>query len=292
MSWSSMGQAQIGRIVESNGPFMSIYKFFPDATPELLAPHRNWLEPNALEPNTDMLIFPIQSYVVRTPNSTVLVDSCVGNHKSVSWFPEWDKRTDNSYLEGFKSLGIHPDEIDYVLCTHLHVDHSGWNTRLVHGRWEPTFKNARYVLSEKECDAALKSYEKFKDPVYVEYVLPLLEADQVDLVRDDHNLNDYVWLEPTPGHTPGHCAVRVRSGDENAVISGDLIHSPIQCPYPEWNFEFDYKPELASETRRKFLETYSDCATRVYTAHFPLPSGGHIHSTQKAFHFVYDDFGE
>ncbi len=291
MQWLKIGQVEVGRVVEWEGPFMNVYEFFPDASPEALAPLRAWLEPAALTPDTDMLVMPIQSYVVRTPRATVLVDSCVGNHKQVKWFTPWHEKTDDSYRRGLAQLGVRPEDIDFVLCTHLHVDHSGWNTHYVDGRWVPTFPNARYVLSRRECEAAERAWQKYGDPVYVENVQPLLEAGQADLVADDHALDDHVWLEPTPGHTAGHCAVHLAGGTQgDAVVTGDLIHSPLQCRFPQWNFKFDADKAQAAATRRAFLERYSDCDTRVLTAHFPLPSGGAVRSLGDAFDFHYMDF--
>lgn len=287
MQWMKIGDIEIGRVLESNGPFMRIYDFFPDATPEALAPHRHWLEPAALTPGTEMLVMPIQSYVLRTPHSTVLVDSCVGNHKTVSWYPAWDQKNDDAFMRGLAGLGLSVADIDYVLCTHLHVDHSGWNTQLVDGRWVPTFPNARYVLSATECAGAEKMHREHGDPTYVENVLPLIEAGQAVLVADDHQLDDSVWLEPTPGHTPGHCAIALASRGARGVITGDLIHSPVQCVFPEWNFRYDYRKPLAAATRRQFLERYSENGAQVLTAHFPLPSCGHIRRVGDAFRFDY-----
>ncbi|MGE0485605.1 MAG: MBL fold metallo-hydrolase [Gammaproteobacteria bacterium] len=289
MSWMTIGDVGIARVLESNGPFMSIYDFFPDATPEALAPHRHWLDQGAVDPVTDKLLMPIQSYVVRTPRSTVLVDSCVGNHKSVGWFPDWDKMESHSWADNLAGLDLRPEDIDIVLCTHLHVDHSGWNTRLVDGRWVPNFPNARYVLSRRECENAERMWTKYQDPVWVENVEPIIAAGQAVLVDDDHEVDEFVRLEPTPGHTPGHCAVHVAHRGEDAVVTGDLIHSPIQCHFPQWNFKFDFDKAQAATTRRAFLERYSDCATRVLTAHFPLPSTGHVRRAGDAFHFHYDD---
>jgi glyoxylase-like metal-dependent hydrolase (beta-lactamase superfamily II) len=289
MNWMKLGQVEIGRAVESNGPFISIYDFFPDATPELLAPHRHWLEPTALEPGTDKLLMPIQSYVVRTPRHVVLVDSCVGNHKSVKWFPAWDHMSGNTYLPALASLGLRPEDIDVVLCTHLHVDHSGWNTQWLDGRWRPTFPRARYMLSRTEVAACEKLHRERQDPTYVENVLPIIEAGQALLVDDDHQIDDHVWLEATPGHTHGHCAVRIDGRGGDAVVTGDLIHSPIQCHFPEWNFRHDANKPLAAQTRRRFLERYADCATHVLTAHFPLPSAGAVKRDGDAFRFEYWD---
>ena len=289
MDCMTIGDIAIARVLESNGPFMSIYDFLPDATPAALAPHRHWLDQGAIDPVTDMMLMPIQSYLVRTPRSTVLVDSCVGNHKSVAWFPAWHQTTHTTWQRNLAALDVRPEDIDYVLCTHLHVDHSGWNTQLIDGRWVPTFPNARYVLSRRECAHAEQMWDKHQDPVWVENVEPLLAAGQAVLVDDDHELDEYVRLEPTPGHTPGHCAVRLAHRGADAVITGDLIHSPIQCHYPQWNFKYDADKVQAAATRRAFLERYGDTATRVLTAHFPLPSTGLIRRAGAAWHFHYDD---
>jgi len=288
MNWMTIGDIGVARVLESNGPFMRIYDFFPDATPEALAPHRHWLDQGALDPVTDMLLMPIQSYLVRTPSALVLVDSCVGNHKSVQWYPAWDQRTDSTWQDNLAALGVRTTDIDFVLCTHLHVDHSGWNTQRIDGRWVPTFPNARYVLSRRECASAEANYAKYQDPVWKENVEPLLEAGQAVLVDDDHELDAWVKLLPTPGHTPGHCAVHLADRGAAAVITGDLIHSPIQCHFPHWNFKFDADKAQAAATRSAFLERFGDSDTRVLTAHFPLPSTGHIRRAGPAWHFHYD----
>ena len=283
-----LNNIEIGRVVEYDGPFMSIYDFFPDASPDLLAPHRPWLEPNALQPGTDMMLMPIQSYVVHTPYATILVDSCVGNHKSVKWFQPWNQKNDSVFHSRLITEGTHPDEIDFVFCTHLHVDHSGWNTQMLDGRWVPTFKNAKYIFSKIECENAEKLHNEYEDPTFVENVLPIIEAGQALLVDDDYELDEFIQLESTPGHTPGHCAIRIRDGRHNAVISGDLIHSPIQCQFPHWNFKFDANKKLAAETRLDFLQRHSQAGTQVLTAHFPLPSAGQIKTAGDAFQFEYN----
>lgn len=215
---------------------MSIYDFFPDATPEILAPHRHWLDPAAIEPNTNMLVMPIQSYVIRTPQHVVLVDSCVGNHKSVKWFPAWDQMHGNTYLPALAALGLQPQDIDVGLCTHLHVDHSGWNTQWLDGRWRPTFDKARYILSRTEVAACEKLHRERGDPTYVENVLPIIEAAQAVLVDDDHQIDDYVWLEPTPGHTHSHCAVRVDGRGADAVVTGGSHPQSNTVPLPALEF--------------------------------------------------------
>ena len=178
---------------------------------------------------------------------------------------------------------MQPREIDFVFCTHLHADHCGWNTQLVDGRWVPTFPNAKYILSRRE----VAHYEAQPNDAYRESVLPVIEAGQAVLVEMDHALDDEVWLEPTPGHTPGHVAVHLASEGREAVMCGDLMHSPVQCRHPEWRFMSDWDPAMARAMRRAFLEANCETDRLVLTAHFPSPSVGHVVEKGAAFDFRY-----
>lgn len=277
------------RAVEMVMPFDRQF-FFPETAEEDWAPHRHWLEPLALDPVTDTLQLAMQSYVVQTSHHTILIDSCIGNHKERPTRPEWHFKSDNTYLDGLAAQGIAPGDIDFVLCTHLHSDHVGWNTRLEDGRWVPTFPNARYVFSEKELIAWRdEGHEKFSRAPLEDSVLPIVEAGRADLVANDFVLDDEVRVESTPGHTPDHLAIALASKGASAVMCGDLMHSPVQCRHPEWVPWPDWDPELAKRTRRGFLERYCETGTLVCTAHFPLPSAGRIEREGDAFRFVYDD---
>src|SRR5262249_46226361 len=154
-------------------------------------------------------------------------------------------RNSASFLENLAAAGVAPGSIDFVLCTHLHIDHCGWNTRLINGRWVPTFPNAKYLMSRREHDAAKTRAEKENLRIYDESVLPVICAGQAVLVDMDHVIDDEVRLEPTSGHTPGHVAVRLALQDERGIVTGDIFHSPIQCVHPDWNFRYDVDPELA-----------------------------------------------
>jgi glyoxylase-like metal-dependent hydrolase (beta-lactamase superfamily II) len=275
-----IGDMTIHRIVEMEAPFMDAMEFLPGLTPERLEEHRSWLEPAALEPVTRKLIFCFQSYIVRTPHHVVLIDSCIGNDKNRPTRPDWHMKTDQTYLRALASAGIAVEDIDYVMCTHLHPDHVGWNTRLENGRWAPTFPKARYVFSEQELGYWSERNAQTPIPYIVDSVLPIVAANRADLVRNDHALNDHVRLLPTPGHTRDHFAVLLgKSGSTSgpgAVVTGDLIHSPLQARYPEISCKPDFDPQQAATTRRAFLERFCDSGTLCCTAHFPSPSVGHI----------------
>ncbi|MBV9569586.1 MAG: MBL fold metallo-hydrolase, partial [Hyphomicrobiales bacterium] len=154
-----VGDLTIHRIIEQEGPFLPALDVLPGLTPELLAQNRHWLAPKALD-TQDALIFCVQSYVVRTPHHTILVDSCIGNDKPRPARKQWNMKTDDRFMKGLAAAGFRVEDIDFVMCTHLHVDHVGWNTRLENGRWVPTFPNARYVFSETEYKHWAAEHEK------------------------------------------------------------------------------------------------------------------------------------
>jgi len=272
----ALGEITVTPIVEQQQPLFDIFEFLPGVTPEIFDENRSWLEPSALDPATRKLILCVQSYLVRTPHHIILVDSCVGNDKDRPQRPFWHKMKGEAFMQGLTAAGVSPDDIDFVMCTHLHVDHVGWNTRLQDGRWTPTFPKARYLISKGEYDYWAEQHAKTPSPHFGDSVLPVMEAGQVGLVRDDYALDDHVRLTPTPGHTLHHVAVCFGRGGDDAVMTGDVMHSPLQVRYPELSPRFDVDPVAGARTRRGFLERYCDTRTLCCTAHFPSPSVGRI----------------
>ena len=271
----SLGDITIHRIVEQQVPFFAALDTLAGLTPEQLAENRSWLQPTALDAE-DMLILCFQSYVVRTPHHTILVDSCIGNDKHRPTRSTWHQKTDDTYLRGLAAIGLGVEDIDIVMCTHLHADHVGWNTRRDGERWVPTFPKARYLFGASEY--AYWTEQNARTPIvaFGDSVLPVVEAGRADIVADAHMIGDHVRLKPTPGHTPGHVAVAFGRGRDVAVMTGDLIHSPLQARYPELSMRFDVDQAAAAKTRRAFLEHYCDTETLCCTAHFPSPSAGRI----------------
>lgn len=268
----TLGDLTVHRIIEQVLPFSEPRTFLPALSEEVLAANRHWMEPADLDPATGRLILVIQSYVVRTPHFTVLVDTCVGNDKERPTRPPWHLRTDTTYMTALAAAGLGVDDIDYVMCTHMHVDHVGWNTRLLDGRWVPTFPKARYIFAEREFAHWNALHANNAAPVFADSVLPVVQAGRAELVADTHALGDHIRLTPTPGHTPGHVAIELGRGRTAAVLSGDLIHTRLQARYPELNMMADVDPAQAAITRRRFLEQHCDTETLCCTAHFPSPS--------------------
>jgi glyoxylase-like metal-dependent hydrolase (beta-lactamase superfamily II) len=283
MRIQQIGDITVQRIVEHEIPVYRPTDMFDEATPEALAPYRQWLEPDALCPKTGCLIMPVVSYLVRTSHHLILIDTCVGCDKTYAEPPAWHQRRNKRWLANLRSAGAQPEDIDFVFCTHLHSDHCGWNTHLVDGRWLPTFPNAKYIFAREEYAATeAEGHQLFHDNV-----LPIMEAKQAVLVDTDYALDDELWLEPTIGHSAGHVAIHLKSGLHHAAMCGDLIHSPIQLAEPDWSCNSDYDLALAAATRRKFLDTYCDTDSLILTSHFPSPSAGHIIRRADRYDFRY-----
>ncbi len=272
----TVGDLTIHRIIEQETTFLPALDMLPGLTADLLAENRAWMKAAGALNDADTLILAFQSYVVKTPHHTILIDSCIGNDKPRPQRSAWNMKTDDTYLRSLAAAGFAVDDIDYVMCTHLHVDHVGWNTRLEDGRWVPTFPNARYLFNKTEFDYWTDVNAKTPVPPFVDSVLPIVEAKRHEVVTNDHQIGDHARILPTPGHTPGHVAFTFGRGKDDAVFSGDLMHSPIQTRYPELSAKFDVDQTLAAKTRRGFLERYCDTATLCCTAHFPSPSAGLI----------------
>jgi glyoxylase-like metal-dependent hydrolase (beta-lactamase superfamily II) len=277
------GDLAIRRIIEQETTFLPALDMLPGLMPDRLAENRPWMKKAGAIDDNDVLILCFQSYVVKTPHHTILIDSCIGNDKPRPLRPKWNMKTDDTYMRGLKEAGVSVGDIDFVMCTHLHVDHVGWNTRLENGRWVPTFPKARYVFAKGEFDYWTEQNANTPVPPFGDSVLPIVEAKRAEIVGNDHQIGDYVRILPTPGHTPGHVAFTFGKAKDVAVFSGDLMHSPLQARYPELSAKFDVDQALAAATRRNFLERYCDTDTLCCTAHFPSPSSGKIRRSGSGF---------
>ena len=286
-----IGEVEIQRVVEFEAPLLDPFAIYPDADAETLARHKSWLEPRLQDSETGLLILAFHTFVIRTPRHVILVDTCGGNDKQRPQKPRYHMNS-WPYLENLAAAGVQLDDVDFVLCTHLHVDHVGWNTRLVDGRWVPTFPNAKYLFARDEWafwEEEYKTERYTDDPYYEDSILPVIEAGSAVMVDGDHVIDDWVRLSPTPGHTPGHVCVHVESGGAQAVMSGDLMHHPLQCAEPDWSSCFCVDPAASAATRREFLATHAETPTLVMPAHFPSPGAGRIIEAGDTWRFKFSD---
>ena len=283
----TIGDLTVHRVIESEGPLFDPLTFFPTLTQEVLDENLAWLRPHFLDPASGKLVLCIQSYIERTRHHTILIDSCVGNHKERPTHPFWSQLASDRYEKNLAAAGLGFADIDYVMCTHLHVDHVGWNTKLENGRWVPTFPKAKYVFADRELAfwTERERTDPGKQPWITDSVLPIIQANRQELVTSRHELTDVVKLIPTPGHTIDHYAVQIGKSGADGIIGGDMIHSPLQARFPGLGMRADYSSAQAGESRRSLFGQICDTSTLLCTAHFPSPSVGRLTAWGDGFRY-------
>jgi len=280
-----IGDVAVTSIIERDGPWRRPEALFLKCDLATAHGHLSGMEAFLFDPASGLLVITYQTFVLRTPHHTILIDTCTGEDKGYPPPLDFPKRP---WLDGLRGLKLGFDDIDYVFCTHLHFDHCGWNTRLVDGRWAPTFPNAKYVFHRREYAFWEETSSRGEFPhgdVWRMNCLPVVEAGQAVLVEDDFALDDTVWLSPTPGHSPGHCCVNIRSGGQRAVVTGDLMHHALQCREPEWSTIFCWDPLMAAESRRRLLDEDADTDVMLLPVHFPAPTAGRVEADGARFKY-------
>jgi len=270
-----IGDVEVARIVEVNAWEDDFAMLLPDGSPEL-AQRFPWLRPHFATAAGKMLIS-FQCFVLRSRDKRVMIDTCVGADRKRE-FPVFCN-LQTTFLEDLAAAGFAPQTVNTVMCTHLHFDHVGWNTRLLDGKWVPTFPQARYLFGKLEFEhwqhlrrtGGYHSFEHLEDSID-----PIIEAGLAEFIGPDYRITDEVWLEPTPGHTPGHVSVHIRSKGEEAIITGDMMHHPIQLAVPETPANFDMDKAQGAKTRRAFVERYADKKILIIGSHFCEPTSGWI----------------
>ena len=273
-----IGDVTVTRVVEIEATG-GMTRIIPDAKRELVR-EIGWLHPHFAD-EEGRLRGAIHALIVKTPDRTMMVDTCIGNDKQRDVKP-WNK-LQTSFLEDITAAGYPRETIDTVMCTHLHVDHVGWNTMLVDGKWVPTFENARYLYGRTEFEHWRSHDREGLEQLMTDSILPVYDAGLVDLVDQDHRICPEVRLVPTPGHTPGHASVMIESKGEKALITGDFLHHPCQFAHPEWSSSPDSDPAKAIATRRSMYEKLSSEPILVIGTHFATPTAGHLRKDGNAW---------
>ncbi len=281
----NIGDITISSVIERDGPWRRPGDFFLNYDEATAQRHLTTLDREIYDPSNGLMVITYQTFVVRTPRYTILVDTCTGEDKGHA--PPFDFPKQR-WLDEFSAQGLSFEAIDYVFCTHLHIDHCGWNTILRNGRWVPTFPNAKYVFHKKEYAAWEAAHQRGDDPpgtVFRDNCLPIVEAGQALLVDDNYALDDTVTLTPTPGHSPCHCCVNIFSRGQRAVVTGDMMHHALQCREPTWSTKFDWDAAEAAKSRRDFLSSVADTGTLILPIHFPTPTVGLVTSMASGFDY-------
>lgn len=278
-SWR-IGDVRVTKIVELEMTGGTRF-ILPQATKEeaLQIP---WLAPHFMDEN-GRLKMSIHALVIETPTRRMIVDTCLGNGKEGREVPGWNNLS-GPFLNDLAAAGFARETIDTVMCTHLHVDHVGWNTMKVDGKWVPTFPNARYLMGRAEF-AHWRDQTSQHDQtlIFADSVQPVFDAGLVDLVDTDHQISPEVSFVPTLGHTPGHVSVRISSKGEEALITGDFVHHPCQMAHPEWAAAVDHDPKASTATRHEVFGRLAGTPTLVIGTHFAGATAGQIVRDGNAF---------
>lgn len=291
-SWT-IGAVTITQVVEQIIP-RGIPGLLPDATREALLAIP-WLYPEFITAKGEPCMS-LHAFVIDTADTRILVDTCVGNDKDLAIAPMWH-RMQTDFLDKLAAAGFAPETIDIVVCTHLHLDHVGWNTMKVDGRWVPTFPTARYLFGRVEYEflealrrdeAVAAGWRECNAAVFAESVQPVVEAGLVDLVEMDHRLTGEVRLTPSIGHTPGHVSIVIESGGSSAIVTGDAVHHPCQLAHPEWGTNLDTDQAAGAETRRRMFGEAGASGQLLLGTHWSGAGAGTVAVEGEAFRLVFE----
>jgi glyoxylase-like metal-dependent hydrolase (beta-lactamase superfamily II) len=268
----SFGNVRITKIVDVVEPFDAA-RAFPGAPLEVFEQQADWIPPYFYDPVHKAIIFSFHSYLLRAPGLTMIVDTGFGEDS-----PLRPQQHRGSWLSNLAAAGVTPADVNVVTCTHFHSDHIGWNTRQREGQWTPTFPNARYLFNRAEIDdvESRSRADARSLPAFQQSILPILQSSQVHRFDGDFAVSEEVRIVPTPGHTPGHQNVEIRSKGRRAVLAGDILHSPIEVLHPEWTNLFDEDKAAAMAQRVRFLDAHTDVDITIFAAHFAGPTAGRI----------------
>lgn len=212
------------------------------------------------------------SWLIISQGSTILVDSGIGG-RPVEMLP---LKTTPALPDVIREAGLSPDEIDVVAFTHLHFDHTGWNTTDVDGRPQPLFPNARHIVQQAEWEYWTSSDELKAGAQYDNVLRPILDASLIDFVEGEHTLTSEVTSIPTPGHTPGHVSLAVNSGGESAYVLGDAAHHMVQLTETDWCPSADVDPATSTVSRRALFDRIERENALIASGHFRFPGVGRV----------------
>nr|WP_299641848.1 MBL fold metallo-hydrolase [Devosia sp.] len=279
MSWQ-VGRVQITRIVEMDLPVPA--EFMAGATPAELR-KLPWLYPHFVSADDSTLNLSVHALLVEAPGLRLVVDTCVGNGRPREI--TGGEPLAGPFLEQLGDAGWSREGVDAVVCTHLHVDHVGWNTMLENGKWVPTFPKARYLIGRSEYEFMSTVDDEEQQAMLGDSIKPIFDAGLVELVELDHLISPEIRLAPSIGHTPGHVSVMIESEGKRAVITGDMAHHTCQVAHPDWTLA-DHDPKTAVLTRSRLFAEWADRDTLVIGSHFAAPTAGHIVRDGAAFRFA------
>ena len=206
--------------------------------------------------------------------------------------------------------GVAPEQVDYILLTHIHADHVGWNTRLKDGVWTPTFPNATLICSGLEWDynAALTSGDEaaiaqlrkragLGEPVHIptpgvfdDSLRPLEAAGRLRLVEvDGREVLPGVRFISTRGHSIDHASIEITSDGQTGVFGGDILHHPVEVYQGHLVTGFCEFPDAARRARQMMMKRTADTNSLYFSSHFTLSSAGRFEPDGDGYSWRFED---
>jgi glyoxylase-like metal-dependent hydrolase (beta-lactamase superfamily II) len=284
-----IGEIKIDRVVDMERLTYPYERLLPNSDPKELRNLSAVMGSRLINPISLDLSLSFHSFLIRTHKLNILVDACCGNGKNRPNRLDWHRR-DGPFLNNLAARGLVPEDIDIVMCTHLHADHVGWNTKMENGQWVPTFPKAEYLFSELEykfwCDEQSKSSDPILQGSHLDSVLPIFDSGQAVLVDSNHHIGTGLNCEPAPGHTPGSVVLHVEDEGKEAFVCGDVMHHPAQVRHPDWSSSFCEDPGMSARYRRDLLGRVAGTGTLILPAHFLSPYYGPVEKNGDGFETV------
>ena len=300
-----VGNTTIQKVHEIDLNGFTLAQLLPAMDSHLPERHPEWLPQGTTDGENALLS--VHSWLVRHEGMTILIDTGAGNNKSRPQQKALD-HLKNPFLERLAEAGVAPEMVDYVLHTHIHSDHVGWNTVLVEEQWKPTFPKAIHLCSRLEWDygaaladgdergiSAARAEAGLGEPVRIpvngtfnDSMRPLQSTAQTRLVPiNDQEVLPGLRFLPTPGHSIDHAAIELRSAGQRAVFGGDVMHHPVELYDTTLVSSFCEFPEAARRSRFQLLDRLAMDDAIYFSAHFPLSSAGRITKVGDGFHWTF-----
>lgn len=284
----TLGAATITKVTDLDPFVLPVDLLFPGRSLDDLRGEAKVLAPDHVDFGSASILLGVHSFLLQVGGLNILIDSCVGEHKPRPRRADWNERQDTGYLQRLAQCGLTPEDVDVVMCTHLHADHVGWNTKLENGRWVPVFPNARYVMGRKELEHWQEQERLFPGEhnhgAFADCVLPIVEAGLAEPVEEGFSLAAGMEIVPLHGHSPGQIGLELAHGaSERALFCGDAIHSPVQVFRPDWSSRFCFDPAMAVEVRRGLLERSAEEELLLLPGHLRGCCGMHARRTASGY---------
>jgi glyoxylase-like metal-dependent hydrolase (beta-lactamase superfamily II) len=304
-----IGSMRVTKVHELDLNGFTATRLLPGFDPGVLASHPEWIDPRTFDPQTGQVLMSVHTWVVNFEGKVILIDTGAGNDKDRPTLKVLD-HLQNPYLERLAAIGVQPEAVDYILLTHIHSDHVGWNTRRYGDRWVPTFPNATVICSDLEwrygaaltagdeeniakvrTEAGLSLPVRVPVPgVFIDSMMPLEASGRVKRVQvDGSEVLPGIRFLSTPGHSIDHAAISITSQETEAIFGGDVMHHPFELYEPDLVSVFCEYPEAARLSRRWLARRAAERNAVYFSSHFPFTSVGRITQTGESFGWEFVD---